>query len=265
MLKIIVGKRWPLIAMLFALEVALILIVSNSAFFPGELTNYRNQYNTTSAVLNQTAPGQVAGIFSNNFKVANVELFPAFGLVILGLSIYETARIVEVIGIVKGVPVAAALANLFFLPSTWLELPAYAIAAAESIYLVYAIYLGFKDGWSRFVREIRYLIVNVMLIALVLIVAATFEVTEIQLEQGPYPLLSLATWIPFVLVFWVGLRFWRSAKRDAPALEAHEAAEMAQREMPLPVVVDQGRPQPQNEKDAAGSPASSREKDGATA
>jgi uncharacterized membrane protein SpoIIM required for sporulation len=268
LLKIIVGKRWKLILVLFVLEIGLILVVSNSSFFPGELANDQRQYNSTAAVLNQSAAGQVVSIFSNNFRVATVELIPVFGLLVLGLSIYETARIVEVIGIVKGVPVAAALVNLFFLPSTWLELPAYAIAAAESIYLVYAVYQGFKSGWARFVREIRFLIVNVIMIAVVLIVAATFEVTEIQIESGPpqTQLLALLTWIPFVVVFWAMLRFWRSAKRDAPALEEQEAAEMAQRELPSQVVTDQGQPQPQGEKDAAGSPtSSSRDEGGATA
>lgn len=255
-LKIIVGRRWPLIAILFFIEIALIIVVSNSPFLPSELASYERSYNTTTAVLNQSAIGQVGGIFSNNFRVASAELIPVLGVGILGLSLYETARIVEVIGIVKGVPVGFALANLFFLPSTWLELPAYAIAAAESIYLVYAIYRGFRDGWGWFLREIRYLFVNIILIAGVLIVAATFEVTEIQLEQGPDPAYALLTWFPFVVVFAGVVIFWRRAKRDAPALEEREAAEFAQSKESQGLG-EQGQPQPQGEKDAAAGPTSS--------
>ncbi len=257
-LKIIAGRRWPLIVALFAIEVTLIVVVSNSAFFPKELTTYERQYNTTATVLNESAIAQVGGIFSNNLRVAGIELLPLLGLFIFGLSLYETARIVEVIGVVKGVSVGLALANLFFLPSTWLELPAYAIASAESIYLCYAIYRGFRYGAAAFVREIRFLIVNVILIAGVLIVAATFEVTEIQIELGPVQtqIYALLTWLPFAVVFAAVLVFWRKARKDAPAIVAREAAEAAQN--------DGGY---QGEKDEAGSPAPSpwRDEGGATA
>jgi uncharacterized membrane protein SpoIIM required for sporulation len=230
-LKMIVGKRWPLIAAIFVIEIGLIIVVSNSAFFPSEKTAYEQQYNSTAAVLNQPALGQVVGIFVNNFRVATIELIPILGLVIFGFSLYETARIVEIIAIVKGVSVGLALGNLFFLPSTWLELPAYAIAAAESVYLVYAIYRGFRGGWARFVKEIRFLVVNIILIAIVLTVAAIFEVTEIQIEMltasapptDPSHLYVLLTWLPFVAVFVGVITFWRRARREAPLLESQDA------------------------------------------
>lgn len=232
-LKIIVGKRWTIILAIFMVELVAIVVVSSSSFFPSELAAYQKQYNSTAAILNQSAPGQVAGIFSNNFRVAVIEIIPAFGVAILGLSIYETARIVEVIGITSGRPLAEALANLFILPSTWLELPAYAIAATESMYLVYSVYLGFKSGWAKFVRELRFLLVNVLLIAGVLTVAAVFEVAEIQLENGPAPILALLTWLPFVVVFAGAVKFWRRARDEAPALEIRDAME----------TTPQGRPQ----------------------
>lgn len=231
-LKIIVGRRWKLILGLFILELAVIVAVSNSPFFPTEQTTYEHQYNDTATVLNQSAPGQVASIFSNNFRVAIYEMIPALGLFIFGLSLYETARIVEVIGLVRHLPVGAALGTLFFLPSTWLELPAYAIAATEGIYIIYSL----TRGMARFTRELRFVIVNVILIAGVLIVAATFEVTEIQLEGSANPALAFATWLPFVVVAAVVLRFWRSAKTEAPALEERDAAEMSG-VAPLPPMV----------------------------
>ena len=256
-LKLIVGKRWPLIAILFVLELVAIVVVSTAPFFPSELTTYENQYNSTAAVLNQPAIGQVGGIFGNNFRVAIVELIPAFGLGIFGLSLYETARIVEAIAVIKGVGVALALANLFFLPSTWLELPAYAIAAAEGLYLIYAVYLGFKNGWARFVREIKFLMVNIALIAGVLIVAAVFEVSEIQIagSSPAGPFYALLTWIPFAAVLAGALVFWRRARRAVPEIEAKEAAEIAQDTGALQGFGNQD--QPQSEKDSAGSPTSS--------
>jgi hypothetical protein len=120
-LKLIVGRRWPLIALLFALELAIIVLVSTSAFLPSEMTAYERQYNTTSAVLNQTATAQTAAIFTNNLRVAMFELLPLVGLAIFGLSLYETARIVEVIGIIHGQNVGLALGTRSPQPraSTW--------------------------------------------------------------------------------------------------------------------------------------------------
>lgn len=226
-LKIIVGKRWPLIVFLFVVELAVVIAVANSAFFPSEQTSFEKQYNGIQPILNESAAGQVSGIFANNLKVAAAELFPGLGLLIFGVSLYQTARIIEVIGLAKGVGVGLALANLFILPSTWLELPAYAIAAAEGIYILYAFYLGFHSGWQRFLREIRFVIVNLVLIAGVLIVAAVFETVEIQLEQGPIQTqaYALLTWLPFAAVLAGWLTFWRRARRDAPALEARDDSE----------------------------------------
>ena len=224
-LKIVVGRRWPLIALLFAFELAVILSVSNAQFFPSEESVYRAQYNYVSTVLNASAAGQVYGIFTNNFRVAIAELIPIGGLGIFSLSLYQTARIVEVIGLVQGVGVGLALANLFFLPSTWLELPAYAIAATESIYVTVAVGSDVRSGqWRKIPREITFILVNVALIAGVLIVAAVFEVAEIQLESANASasatslsqVLPLLTWLPFLLVLGGVIVFWRRARREAP-------------------------------------------------
>jgi uncharacterized membrane protein SpoIIM required for sporulation len=261
-LKIIAGRRWPLIALLFAAEFVVVVYAANLTLSPSQLSSYETQYNSITPVLNATAAGQITGIFANNIKVAMVELFPILGLVIFGVSLYQTAKIIEVIGIINGHGTAFALTNLFALPSTWLELPAYAIAVAESIYLVYGVYLGLSRGREWFAREVRFLLVNLVLIAVVLIVAAIFEVTEIQLEMmfGPTAppqeqAYVLLTWLPFALVLAGVIVFWRRARREAPALEERDSAAMAADHGAPQVVGDQGPPE--GEKGAAGSPTSS--------
>jgi uncharacterized membrane protein SpoIIM required for sporulation len=260
-LKMIAGRRWPLIVALFVLEIATIVAVSNIGFSPSELSSYENQYNSLAPVLNATASSQVDAIFANNLKVATIELVPAFGLLLLGISIYETARVVEVIGVIKGVPVVFALVNLFILPSTWLELPAYAIAAAESVYLVYAIFLGFKKGPRYFVRELRFLVVNIFLIVGVLIVAAVFEVSEIQIATGFQggEFYALLTWLPFAAVFAGVMVFWRKARRDAPLIEAREAGETPQD------AAAQGEQQTQGGEGTSGAPTYPPSSDGGRA
>lgn len=221
LVRFIVGTRWRLILGIFVAELAIVFIVSNLPFLPHELSTYKQQYNTTATLLNQPAQGQVLGIFFNNVRVALVETIPALGVAVLGFSLYETARIIEVIGIVHGLPLYENLATLFLLPSTWLELPAYALAAAESIYVVRA--LARRGGSIG--AEAKLFVTNVGLIVLVLIVAAVFEVTEIQIEvatttasgaaTAEAPVIFL-TWVPFLAIAWWVSRFWRGAVREAP-------------------------------------------------
>jgi len=230
-LEIIVGRRWPLIVALFIIEIVFVVWISNSPFFPREQESYVAQYNSLGPVLNASAPGQVYAIFKNNYFVSVAELVPIAGPVIFGVSLYQTARIVEVIGIVKNVGSGFALADLFILPHTWLELPAYSIAAAESFYLTAAM-LGLRGGRRGFVNELGKLVVNLILIAGVLIVAATFEVTEIQIQAmnaskpatDPAQLLPLITWIPFAAIAAGAVAFWKRARRDLKGLEERDAA-----------------------------------------
>jgi len=262
-LKIMVGRRWRLILALFVIETGAIIVISNLPFFPGEFSFTQNQYNSIKPIVDQSALGQLAGIFANNFMVVVRELIPVIGPATFALSIYETARLVEVIAITNGDGVGAALGTLFLLPHTYLELPAYAVAVTESGYLLYAIAAGFSRGWAIFVRELRFLVVSIVLIVGVLIVASIFEVTEIQIEvltQAPAPPIEAAlvflTWIPFALVFAGALSFWRRARREAGELEAKEAEEARRQADVLLGVGARAPPQTQGEKDAASSPTS---------
>ena len=262
-LKIMVARRWRLMTALFLIEIVAIIIISNLPFFPGELSFTENQYNSIKSVAEQSAFGQISLIFTNNFMVAIRSMIPVLGPAAFVLTIYETARIVEVIAITSGDPVAAALGTLFLLPHTYLELPAYAIAVTESGYLVYAFAAGFRRGWAVFVRELRFLVVSVMVIIGVLMVAAIFEVTEIQIElftQPPAPpiegALVFLMWVPFALLFAGGMSFWRRAKREAPELEAREAEESRREAEALRGVSGRVPPQTQGEKDPTGSPTS---------
>jgi uncharacterized membrane protein SpoIIM required for sporulation len=231
-IKIIVGTRWAAMVALYVLELTLILVVSSSPFFPGEYNAYHSQYNSLTPILSNNAVLQILDIFSNNFKVALLELIPVVGIALFGLSIYETARIVEVIGLVQKEGTGAALITLFALPSTWLELPAYCIATVEGVFLAYAFVRVARNGWGVFRREVRFVLVNILLIAIILIVAATIEVTEIQLETAGSAaygqdgaIIAFLTWIPALIIIGWAIRFWRRARRQAPVLEEKEKVE----------------------------------------
>jgi len=250
-------------AAVFVIEIAAIIIVSNFPFAPGEQAVFQSASNSLPPILKQTAMGQVASIFAQNFRVSINELIPAWGPTFFAFSMYVEARLIEVISINNGEGIGAALGTLFLLPHTYLELPAYAIAVTESGYLLYSIAAGFSRGWAIFVRELRFLVVSIVLIAGVLIVAAIFEVTEIQIEvltQAPAPPIEVAlvflTWIPFALVFAGALSFWRRARREAPELEAREAEDARRQADALLGAGGHAPPQKQGQKDAAGSPTS---------
>lgn len=217
---------------LFIVELVLIFVVASAPFFPNEYNSYHQQYNNITPILSNNAIQQILDIFSNNFKVALIEIIPILGVALFGLSIYETARIVEVIGIVQKEGTGAALGTLFALPSTWLELPAYCIATVESLFLAYALFRVARHGWGVVRREVRFLLVNIILIAGVLIVAATIEVTEIQLEAAGSAaygqdgsIIAFLTWIPALIIMVFVARFWRRARKQAPMLEEKEKAE----------------------------------------
>ena len=249
-LKVIVGKRWPLILVMFALELSFVIWIADSPFFPREQSSYVAQYNSLGPVLNSSAPLQVYSILKNNFIISLGELVPVFGLGIFGVSLYQTARIVEVIGIVKKVGSGLALADLFVLPHSWLELPAYAIAAAESVYLTAAL-LGLRGGRRGLVRELRTLAVNIVLIGGVLAVAAVFEVSEIQIQvmnaskpaTDPIQALPLVMWAPWIVIAWGAYRFWNRARREASGLEERDAAAPAPPGGEPKLVVGGSRPQ----------------------
>ena len=81
-LKILVAKRWRLITALFIVEVGAIIVISSLPFFPGEFSFTQNQYNGIKSAVNQSALGQLAGIFANNFMVVMRELIPFIGPVV---------------------------------------------------------------------------------------------------------------------------------------------------------------------------------------
>jgi uncharacterized membrane protein SpoIIM required for sporulation len=266
----IVGRRWHFMVALFVIEAAAIVVVSNLPFFPGEQAAFESVSNSIAPILKESALGQVASIFAQNFMVAIRLLVPVIGPLNFALTIYVTARVLEVIGITSQEGVAGALATLYLLPHTYLELPAYAVAVTESGYLLRAIYAGFKGRLTVLTREIRFLFVSIVLIAGILIVAAVFEVTEGQiavLTAPPAPpgeeALVFLTWIPFAAVFAGTVSFWKRARREAPELEAKEAEESRRRAESLLGVGGPAPPQLREEKDGAGSPTSGEE--GATA
>jgi uncharacterized membrane protein SpoIIM required for sporulation len=135
-------------------------------------------------------------IFLHNFLNATLELLPLIGTLWFLVSTSITSITVSAIGPSLGASGPLIVFSLFLSPHTWLELPAYALAATEGIYLFIAMF-GMGSVGTR--AESRRFVMVWAIVAVELLVAATFESSEISLE-GISPLYYFLTWIPFFII-----------------------------------------------------------------
>ena len=184
---------------LFLIEVGLFFFVSSTPYFPGEQTLYTSQANQLSSqVSNSTSYQLLFQIFTNNLRIALIEMIPIVGTIFFAISIYATARVTQAIAGIDGVPALFLVVLLLVVfPHSFIELPAYAVATAEGLYLFYAIvkWLGAtREGDpGRMGRELWQLAINLTIVTVMLAVAAVFETVEIVLGTHFW-----ITWVPFI-------------------------------------------------------------------
>ena len=189
-----------LFVLLFLTEVGVFLLVVSLPFFPGEKAIFVSQSNQIgSEFKNASLATQFFGIFTNNFRIGLIEMIPGLGSALFAFSLYSTARIIEVDALTQGVSPVLLVLFLFIFPYSYLELPAYAVATGEGLYLSYAILRWLFSTGGRpvdFRAEAWQLFFNIMIVAVMLTVAALFESVELQLLQDE-PALFWVTWVPF--------------------------------------------------------------------
>jgi uncharacterized membrane protein SpoIIM required for sporulation len=125
---------------LFLIEVGLFFAVTSIPFLPGEHAFYTSQANALSNQTgSSTSPQLFVLIFTNNFRIALIEMIPVLGAIFFAISIYATARVTQAIAGIDNVPaLVLVLLLLLIFPHSFIELPAYAVATAEGMYLLYA-------------------------------------------------------------------------------------------------------------------------------
>ena len=140
----------PFVA-LFLIEIALFLVISALPFLPGEQSLYTSQGNQIGNEFQGVGLfGQFVGIFANNFRIALIEMVPIIGPILFAISIYETARVSEALALTQGLPpVLVVIVLLLLFPHSWLELPAYAVATMEGLYLFYALLTSVGGAGAR--------------------------------------------------------------------------------------------------------------------
>lgn len=144
-----------------------------------------NETNSQFAGFQSASPVQlVVFVFTHNLFIALAEMIPVAGAFLFVFSVYTTGLAAQVIVVSKGFPAEAA-AILFAFPYSIVEFSAYALAVAAGIMLL--------ASWRRrrFRRELRVFVLEAMLVAFVLIIAAGMETVT-----GISPLIGFALWLP---------------------------------------------------------------------
>ena len=184
-----------LTAVLFLITEGITLAASLIPFFSGEQTHYTNLYNSVRQSLGPTIFQQWSAIFLNNVQVALTSFVPGFGSLVLGLSSYNTGRVIQAAAIYFNVSPTYFLIILFILPHTWVEEVSYPLAGALGFYAFTWRHQSFAEFSSWKTRASTKITLGFTSIAFLLAVAAALEVTEPDLGIG-----ALLLWGPVALV-----------------------------------------------------------------
>ncbi len=145
-----------------------------------------------SAIISKSFFPMWLSIFPHNLLIASIEFIPVVGILMFGFSLGSTASVIAVEGTSTKVSGLAIFTSLMILPHSWLELPAYAVAASTSIYILYYLV---KGQMGKKYMKIIYMYIFVVI---ELAFAGAIETSEIILEESAHPLYSLYMWIPAV-------------------------------------------------------------------
>lgn len=222
-LLVFVRRRLPFIVALFAVEAGLFLAFSSLPMSRDQMQAYSTTWNqTTTSISSLSPPLQVFAIFGNNGYLALEMFTPVFGQISFLLASYNTARVLEVIASQSGVTSWGILLRLYLLPHTWIETFAYAVASGEGMCLVFSL----GRGWRRKLtvetveKELPRVVLSLAATAVLLAVAAVFEVGEVVVSSATEPAVALLSWIPFAVLLGATVISIRGLARPPPGSQA---------------------------------------------
>jgi uncharacterized membrane protein SpoIIM required for sporulation len=197
-------KRWALfVALIFVADLALFIASSLYPVPPSDVESVVNQAKGLVEGLSQAPlPVKVLLIFANNARIAVVEFVPVLGTIVFAVSSFTTGQVLSATAATTGIPSPLLVFAVFSSPHSWLELPAYALAAAQSLLLIYAA------ATRSFKFELRRTGVVMAIDMIVLFYAAFLESVTIELGLLGVPV----AWVllfPFLLG---GYLAYRSAR-----------------------------------------------------
>ncbi|WP_337860128.1 stage II sporulation protein M [Ferroplasma sp.] len=180
-----------------------------------DLALYRSFKSTDSAIVSQPFFPMWLSIFPHNLEIASIEFIPVVGILMFGFSIGATASVIAIEGTATNINGFAIFASLMLLPHSWLELPAYAVAASTSIYILY--YLITKKLKANYMK----IVYMYLFVVIELAFAGAIETSEILLEESPHPFYAFYMWIPAIpiIIFLIWLYRHLDANEYKPKKE----------------------------------------------
>lgn len=180
---------------LFAIEVILLIALSVFPLPSSYSKALVSSFNAVAApIYVQSYPSMVLSISSHNLEIATMEMIPVIGPIEFVVTSSVTSVTAESVAESQGYLGIEDILSLFLVPDTWLELPAYAIAAAESIMLLMSLFnKTFKDEIIRFFYVWVFILIE-------LLAAASIESGVLKLEKTPAFLLL---WIPTIIIVYI--------------------------------------------------------------
>jgi len=178
-------RRVAFIAVVLLVEVAMFMAAIVMPVDPNLRQQLVVQGQSTLPSANTSAGALVGLILANNLRVALLEMIPIVGFALLPTSILVSGIIIQGFAASNSVPPALVAFSYLLLPFTFFELLAYAIALVSGT-MVIAAWRG-----KRLRREARVFALEIVIVAIVLVIAATMETVSII-----NPLVGVLLWIP---------------------------------------------------------------------
>lgn len=187
-------KLLLLTALLFIITQAIMIAASLTPYFPGEQARYAALYSSTKSGLGTSVVQEWGGIFINNVQIALANLVPGFGFLILAISSYNTGRVIQAAAAYYMVTPSDFLFVLYILPHSWVEELSYPLSTALGMFAFTWRNQSYSEFANWRTRASTKISLGFLVVAFMLTIAATLEVTE--------PLLgidALLLWVPVSL------------------------------------------------------------------
>jgi len=200
------------VIVVFVLEVILFAALS-FVVIPADQANslLQDTQGLVSQLQNESLLSKTVVIFSNNVRIALEEFVPGLGwYMFIGVTL-TTGEIYSALGFSSGVPAALLLVMTFLSPHSWFELAAYAVAVAESFFLVNAAVK------RRLRDEVPRATIAVLLVVFMLFFAAFLESISIQYSYEGF----LVAWAVVAVAAFPLYLLFRNLRRLPVAPQPH--------------------------------------------
>lgn len=199
-------RRVKIMAAAFFVEIALFFVFSGLPMSSAEYQAIISSpaYQQIDKVRSESLMPRALSIFENNFLIASLEIIPVLGPAVFVYTAYYTARVLDAIGYGQGVSGPILVVDIMLYPHSWLELPAYAVAVAQSLLLVYSAIR------KRFFEEVVRSFFVWLFVGLELFVAGIVESGLLELSEKSWLLFVL--WLSTLALISAGYILYRRAQ-----------------------------------------------------